>query len=97
MNFWQLKVFCTVVHAKSLSGAARLLYVTQPAISAQVLALEKHLGTQLLRRHRHGVSLTRSGQIVYDYASRMLNTLEDMERAVSTEALRDPLARSGSS
>lgn len=83
MNFWQLKVFCTVARVKSLSGAARLLYVTQPAVSAQISSLERRFGTRLLRRHRYGVSLTPSGQVVYEFASRILSLIDDMEAAVS--------------
>ncbi len=83
VNFWQLKVFCTVARVKSLSGAARILYVTQPAVSAQISTLERRFGTRLLRRHRYGVSLTPSGQIVFEFASRILALMDDMEAAVT--------------
>lgn len=83
MNIWQLKVFSTVARVKSLSGAARILYLSQPAVSAQVLSLERHFNTRLLERHRHGVTLTPAGEVVYEYASRILDLLAEMERAVA--------------
>lgn len=82
MNIWQLKVFCAVARIKSLSGAARVLYLSQPAVSAQILSLERHFNTRLLQRHRHGVSLTPAGQVVYEHANRVLALLEEMEKAV---------------
>lgn len=83
MNVWQLRVFCTVARVRSFSGAARLLYLTQPAISAQILSLEKHFGTRLFRRHVQGVELTGSGQAVYQYSQRILELVDDMEKAVT--------------
>lgn len=82
MNIWQLKVFLAVARAKSLSAAARLLYLSQPAVSAQILSLERHFNLRLLQRHRHGVSLTPAGQVVYEHAVRVLALLEEMEKAV---------------
>lgn len=82
MNVWQLKVFTTVAKVRTLSGAARLLYLSQPAVSAQVFSLERQFDTRLLQRHRHGVTLTPAGRVLYDYAIRVLALLEEMEKAV---------------
>src|SRR5881275_167807 len=48
MDTRQLAAFCAVVEKKSFSQAAERLGVTQPAVSLQIRALEKRLGTQLL-------------------------------------------------
>ncbi len=93
MNVWQLKVFCTVADVRSLSGAARALYLSQPAVSAQILSLERHLDVRLLTRHRQGVDLTPAGKTVYDYSSQVLALLEEMERVVQ-EAEEAPPVRS---
>ena len=50
MDTRQLATFCAVVERESFSQAADRLGVTQPAVSLQVRALEKRLGTQLLDR-----------------------------------------------
>src|SRR5437867_622147 len=52
MDTRQLAAFCAVVERRSFSQAAERLGVTQPAVSLQVRALEKRLGTQLLDRSR---------------------------------------------
>lgn len=83
MNIWQLEVFCTVARLKSFSRAARLLHLTQPGVSAQILALEKHFGTRLFRRHAQGVDLTPAGEVVFEYARRILELVQGMEKAVS--------------
>lgn len=57
-----LRVFETVARTENLTGAAQELHVTQSAVSRQIAALESYLGVELLRRERHGVSLTRAGR-----------------------------------
>jgi LysR family transcriptional regulator, transcriptional activator of the cysJI operon len=72
MDTRQLAAFCTVVERKSFSQAAERLGVTQPAVSLQVRALEKRLGTQLLDRSGRRVEPTEAGRRLYRSAQRML-------------------------
>jgi DNA-binding transcriptional LysR family regulator len=76
MDTRQLAAFCAVVERKSFSQAAERLGVTQPAVSLQVRALEKRLGTRLLDRSGRRVEPTEAGLRVYRGAQRML-ALED--------------------
>ena len=76
MDTRQLQAFCEVVDRKSFSLAAERLGVTQPAVSLQVRALEKRLGTQLLDRSGRRVEPTESGAKLYRQAQRLL-ALED--------------------
>jgi len=76
MDTRQLAAFCTVVERRSFSQAADRLGVTQPAVSMQVRALEKRLGTQLLDRSGRRVEPTEAGWRLYRGAQRML-ALED--------------------
>ena len=76
MDTRQLAAFCAVVERRSFSQAADRLRVTQPAVSLQVRALEKRLGTQLLDRSGRRVEPTEAGWRVYRGAQRML-ALED--------------------
>jgi DNA-binding transcriptional LysR family regulator len=76
MDTRQLAAFCAVVERRSFSQAAERLGVTQPAVSLQVRALEKRLGTQLLDRSGRRVEPTEAGWKLYRGAQRML-ALED--------------------
>src|SRR5436305_2712648 len=76
MDTRQLNAFCEVVERKSFSQAAERLGVTQPAVSLQVRALEKRLGTQLLDRSGRRVEPTEAGTKLYKAAQRLL-ALED--------------------
>src|SRR4029078_9586667 len=75
MDTRQLAAFVAVVERRSFSQAAERLGVTQPAVSLQVRALEKRLGTQLLDRSGRRVEPTDSGRRLYRGAQRLL-TLE---------------------
>jgi DNA-binding transcriptional LysR family regulator len=76
MDTRQLAAFCAVVERRSFSQAADRLGVTQPAVSLQVRALEKRLGTQLLDRSGRKVEPTEAGLRLYRGAQRLL-ALED--------------------
>jgi len=72
MDTRQLTAFCEVVDRRSFSQAAERLGVTQPAVSLQVRALEKRLGTQLLDRSGRRVEPTEAGLRLYRGAQRLL-------------------------
>ncbi|MDQ3122963.1 MAG: selenium metabolism-associated LysR family transcriptional regulator [Actinomycetota bacterium] len=76
MDTRQLAAFCTVVERRSFSQAAERLGVTQPAVSQQIRALEKRVGTKLLDRSGRRVEPTEAGWRLYRGAQRML-ALED--------------------
>jgi LysR family transcriptional regulator, transcriptional activator of the cysJI operon len=72
MDTRQLAAFCAVVERRSFSQAAERLGVTQPAVSLQVRALEKRLGTQLIDRSGRRVEPTEAGWRLYRGAQRIL-------------------------
>jgi LysR family glycine cleavage system transcriptional activator len=87
-----LKVFETVARTENLTGAAHELHVTQSAVSRQISVLEAYLGVELLRRQRHGVSLTKVGrayaeQIVPAFAM-IANATGELLKDSSQDALR---------
>jgi DNA-binding transcriptional LysR family regulator len=84
MDTRQLAAFCEVVERKSFSQAAERLGVTQPAVSLQVRALEKRLGTQLLDRSGRRVEPTEAGHRLYRAAQRMLALEEQLLEQVSS-------------
>src|SRR5246127_954669 len=73
MDFDQLHTFLEIVRLKSFSKAARTVYRTQPAISAQVRQLEQELRSELFERFGSRISLTTAGKIFADYAEQMLD------------------------
>lgn len=78
MDTRQLAAFCAVVERRSFSQAAERLGVTQPAVSLQVRALEKRLGTQLLDRSGRRVEPTEAGTRLYRGAQRLLQLEEQI-------------------
>jgi LysR family transcriptional regulator, transcriptional activator of the cysJI operon len=86
MDTRQLQAFCEVLERKSFSLAAERLGVTQPAVSLQVRALEKRLGTQLLDRSGRRVEPTESGLKLYRSAQRLLQLEQEIVDELAGEA-----------
>lgn len=68
MNLKQLEAFVEVAESGSFSKAAKCLFLTQPTVSAHILALEKELDIRLFVRNTKEVCLTEEGQRLYFYA-----------------------------
>ena len=83
----QLEAFVEVVRRGSVTRAARALYVTQPALTARLNALERTVATPLLVRRRGGVRMTEAGRAFLPYAERALQAVAD-GRIVLTELER---------
>lgn len=84
MNLQQLTTFCTVLSEGSMTAAAEKLSLTQPAVSQQIRNLEEELGADLLVRGTRQVKSTLQGQILYDYAKRILHLTQQAEVAIQT-------------
>lgn len=68
-----LRTLVAVVDLRSFTKAAQSLGVTQPAVSAQIKRLQGLLGTELLDKSAPGVTLTSAGELVVNYARRLLS------------------------
>ena len=84
MNFQQMKTFCAVLDEQSMTGAAKKLYLTQPAVSQQIRQLEEHVGVDLFVRGVRQVKPTPQGERLYDYAQRILDLSEKAELAIQS-------------
>lgn len=84
VNLQQLTTFCTVLNEGSMTAAADKLYLTQPAVSQQIRSLEEELNTALLVRGVRQVKATMQGQLLYDYAKKILHLTQQAEVAVQT-------------
>ncbi len=74
----QLRTFTTVAHLNSFSRAAEVLHLTQPAVSAQIQALEEALKVQLFDRNGKQISLSGAGHIVLEAAEEVATRLARM-------------------
>src|SRR4051812_32111509 len=71
----RLLTFRAVARERSFSRAAETLALTQPAVSQQVAALERELGTRLLDRRPGGLQLTPAGAILLEHADAIAERL----------------------
>jgi epsilon-lactone hydrolase len=72
-----LRAFVAVAEELNFGRAAARLFVSQPALSRQIRALERLVGCELLRRSTHRVELTLAGDALLDRARRLLNEVDD--------------------
>jgi LysR family transcriptional regulator, low CO2-responsive transcriptional regulator len=77
----QLSALHAVARLGSVSRAASEIHLTQPAVSIQLKLLEESAGTPLLEREGRGIRLTSAGELMADYAARIL----DLWREVGDE------------
>lgn len=86
MELYQLKTFVAVAQEGNLSRAAERLFLSQPAVSAQIKALEEELGLALFLRTPRGMETTPAGLSLRERAEATLKSAEDFlhqARAVS--------------
>lgn len=89
VELYQLKTFVAVADEGNLSRAAERLFLSQPAVSAHVKALEEELGVALFSRTPKGMELTPAGRRLKGQAERTLQSAEDLlhsARALSGRA-----------
>src|SRR6202790_2834190 len=82
MDLSQLHVFLTVAKEQSFSRAAEKLYRTQPAVSIVIRKLEESVGQPLLVRGARQVKLTDAGELLRDYAERLLNLRDEIQKGM---------------
>jgi DNA-binding transcriptional LysR family regulator len=87
VNVTQLRTFVAVVDHHSFSEAARLLGVSQPAVTMQIQALEADMGATLLDRGYRKVEVTEAGRALLPHARKILAEIEAAH--TSLEALSD--------
>ncbi|WP_010531834.1 LysR family transcriptional regulator [Lentibacillus jeotgali] len=71
MTIESFLMFCRVVEEGSITKAARLSYVSQPAVTRQIRQLEDSYGTNLFDREEGTLQLTEAGALLYPYAKEL--------------------------
>lgn len=83
INLELYKIFYIVAKNGSISAAADILYISQPAITLQIKKLENLLGVSLFTRTKHGVVLTDEGSLLFEYVKNGIDNIINGENALS--------------
>ncbi len=86
MDFDQLTTFVEVAKLGNFSRAGQKLFRSQPAVSAQIRQLEREYGGKLLDRVGKSVRLTPAGEVLFEYAERLLTLRNESQRAVADQS-----------
>ena len=82
INFNQLRIFYHAAKNLSFTKAAEELFITQPAVTNQMRAFEKHYGFKLFQQIRRKLFLTPEGEILFKYAQVILEYEKDVEHVI---------------
>lgn len=83
MNLHQLEYVLAVAEEKSISKAAKKLYISQPSLSQYIMRLEDDLGVKLFDRTTASLTLTFAGQKYIETAKKILNLNNQLQRELS--------------
>lgn len=82
LDLRRLRYFQIIADCGSMSAAARLLNLAQPALSYHVAELERLTGHTLFDRSRNGVTLTEAGRLLRQHAQDIVSKVDDAEQAL---------------
>ena len=83
LNIENLKMFCLVVDEGSISQAARLSFVSQPAVTRQIHQLENFYGTLLFDRSEGKMKVTETGRMLYPFAKAITSDFNRSKEVIS--------------
>ena len=86
MDIAALQAFLAVAETNSFSRAAERIFLTQPAISKRIAALEASLGARLFDRIGRTIQLTPAGQALLTRSRAILRELDDVRRSITNLA-----------
>ncbi|QTF09833.1 LysR family transcriptional regulator [Brenneria izadpanahii] len=89
MDIGTLKYFVQVYEDRCLTRSAQKLFITQQALSRQILNLETELGVTLFRRNSRGMSPTAMGDLLYAKALAAINSIADLENDMRARQRRE--------
>src|SRR6188474_1004120 len=84
MELRQLRYFVAVAEEANISRAAQKIFLTQPALSRQIKALEEEIGQCLLKREAHSIRLTSAGEMLLREARALLQRADEMRERIRT-------------
>jgi LysR family transcriptional regulator, putative pyruvate carboxylase regulator len=75
----QLRAFCHAARLGSVTRAAEALFLSQPAVSLQLGALESEMGVSLFERLGRRLALTREGELLYEIARPLIDGIDGLD------------------
>lgn len=84
MKLRSLEAFCAAVEERTISGAARRMYISQPSVSDRLAELEREARVQLLKRSPQGVEPTEHGALLYEHARKALDEVRGVDHLLHT-------------
>ena len=82
LNLNQLRAFYQTAKHLSFTAAAKALFITQPAVTAQVKLFEDYVELKLFKKRRGKLFLTEEGKTIYEYAQKIFQNEKEIEAAV---------------
>jgi len=82
INLNQLRIFYHAARHQNMTTAARELFITQPAVTAQVKAFEEFCGMKLFKKRGRHLYLTDQGHVLLTYAARIFDCERDIQNAI---------------
>ena len=83
INLNQLRAFYQAAKSRNLNIAAQALFVSQPAVTAQIKLFEESCGLKLFKKKGRNLHLTDEGKILYTYARKIFEYEKKIEDAVA--------------
>lgn len=84
MNISELELLSVLAQEMNMRKAAERLFVTQPALSQRLQSIEKEWGKELFIRSHKGLTLTPAGELVIDFANKVLKMQEELKENLET-------------
>lgn len=79
MTIKHLRIFLTVCETGNITGAAKKLYMSQPATSLAIKELEEYYNVRLFERFSRKIEITEAGKKLYDYAVNIIHLYTEMD------------------
>ena len=96
INLNQLRIFYHVARRLSFTAASHDLFITQPAVSAQIKCFEDYCGITLFRRRGKTLQLTHEGNTIFEYAKKIFECEREIENSLEEmKSLRQGVLRLG--
>lgn len=84
MNLHTLRIFTNVAKLGSITEAANILHISQPAVTAQIRKLEGEIGVKLITGKGRGIQLTSEGEFLYEQGLRLFYLEEQIDEKFNT-------------
>lgn len=95
MDIAHLRYFKHLAECENYTKAAKLSYVTQPALSSAIRSLERELGFYLVEKNTSGFHLTKAGHAFYEVISQSLNSIDRVVADCRSEATASSTIKAG--